>query len=71
MTEAHGRGLATHGVDEAKCGGDVEINGGARIDPIGTAGPLKARGAIAFGRRVASTCPVPSDRQARCRPQRH
>jgi hypothetical protein len=37
-------------VDEAKHRGDgVETKGGAQTGPVGTAGPLKARNAIAFG----------------------
>jgi hypothetical protein len=42
----------------------VETVGSARTDPVGTAGPLKARGFAEFGRRVASACPAPSDRRA-------
>jgi hypothetical protein len=65
LTGVRGRGSATHDVDEGKHGGSgVQTNGGARTDPVGTAGPLKARDAITFGQRVASMCPAPSDKRA-------
>jgi hypothetical protein len=43
-TASHWRGSGDSGVETA---------GSARTGPVGTAGPLKARGAVAFGWRVA------------------
>jgi hypothetical protein len=44
--------------------GGVETVGRARTSLVGTTGPLKACGAVAFGWRVVSMCPSPSDWRA-------
>jgi hypothetical protein len=70
-TGAHGKGSATHDVDEVKRGGGVETISGARTGPVRTVGPLKACGFSEFGQRMASMCPMPSDRLAQRRPRCH
>jgi hypothetical protein len=49
----------------------MEIIDGARTGLVGMTRPLKVHGFTEFGRRMASTCPTPSNRRAQLQPRRH